>query len=1757
MALARDALWENGHDESVEVNQRALIDKVLARYSGEFTVFRELLQNSDDAGSQAVEIRFETKGYLERQKLEEGGHTGTVINGIDGAAAVVSSNGRPKQVLPDLKTTLVHQWSFKNNGMVFRDEDWNRLKKIAEGNPDEEKIGAFGVGFYSLFSVTENPFVTSGGQWMGFHWKGDQLVARRGTVPSTTQDPSPFTEDPWTTFAMTLREPTPIPPAFDFTRFLSSSITFMAHLRTISVFFDDKRLAHLTKAPGVPKELGLPKGLRSRSDGGIMNVKGVRVSPLHIRAEVMRWVYSVGTTKPPPLPPKPVKAPLTSTAASGGFFSSLFSSLTANRAASTTSAPPPPPVEVVKVPEINLEEISESNVVLAIWSAEVDVKIDKKMAGELYRSTKKNVPPRVRVDLIYTGKAEYDESVKEDEKYPYATGSVFQGLRADLEGTGSAHVFIGHATAQTTGIGGHMATRFIPTVERESIDLVDRTVAIWNKELLYVGGFLARAAYNIELENVREAWNGAIDKTKPASRPEPEVQTWLRNRALHALRFFTFHASTPSSTVSQLLQEAFFACGQNQPFPIISSAGVRNASDVRLPDPMFAAFLKDLPVLPDEVTTGAKLMVDVLHARKLLKDITFVDVLQELRSRPLAEDEAVACLKWWIALQTSGELANPIPVRTEFLNAAVLSTGTPGGADEKIIPLSSIQTFMNLRQMGSIIPVDGPLPSHLLPLSVSRHLDHDSVSSVFPWRDLTVMDWLRHITTPTLMALDPEHDLTRSSPWAERVLTALGRAWPSLGKPHQTEIVELLKSVPCVPTTLGMKCPEQAYFSNVDIFHDLPIIQLSVIQVKGNLEKVLQTLGVRKHVELQLVFDRMIKTGDWTIADLTKYLVTVQSTLSTVELNRLSQTAAFPREDDSPMTTERKKPIRYRASELYEPLDVFRQMKLPILDWGTQPKWRNSSDEAKFLYKLGLRRFPLIETLVDLAAGEDAVVRPLALKYILDNYASRYSDFDPGAFGNRAFIPTKDGGLGRISEVYANVEWEKLKFKVVDQNLRGDALTKLKIAEHPSTTSLISFLGKTPPKTEQEAREWFGVLAGRISAFSPLELQKMSQLPIVPVKAPGPGSSPDRLLPPSQCYFAGTSEAQFHSKLFVFIDFGSRANGFLSACGTKHEPTVDEIAQIILANPRKFYDLAEGRENFLLELRNLAVNRRNLPSSTITRMKRSPMLLASRRVKKAKVAKKADENVADWDEEDWDYEYDLRRSDQIVVADDTNSYQQFGDSIFSAPQEDLLEGFYVELGCPRLSSLAREDYKTTSEVVGSRIASETRSLILQRLPLFLHEHTHEKPQVSYGWLNTGNNFRVKTFGKLTVTKSIKYEGKQLSQVREASAVARKDEYGGPIQLWLAGNAQVDMYEVATSLCRLLFKTPRVNDALLFMTILSTDLKALKRRGYNVDRILRQQQAEREAVIAKEKASSTTLVSDNILAPSGAVPGTFPAIPNNPSEKTLLEAPAPPSETTQEIVKRDQLPSATIQANTWQNLKERFGRPESILSGFRGSTPKPSTGLPPGSSPTITPLSNISSNIETAIKACKEEKSDLLRNRQQMQMVKESLNEGYCDVSGHVRNLEKAGSMANIPVFIAPDALQTFGAANTPDSQKKQDFFAIKRDALARFIHVVQPLCEIYKLPPKSMHVFYDLGGELIAFNRDGSIYLNLRFYEAWHDAQVKAGDLSTAYISWFFTLAHEIAHNLVQPHNSEHEFYFSAICEQYLIPLSRLLAPSS
>lgn len=104
----------------------------------------------------------------------------------------------------------------------------------------------------------------------------------------------------------------------------------------------------------------------------------------------MNWVYSAGTEKPK-------QVPVVEQIKKTGFFSSLFGlggSSTPQRAASPL--PPQPAVN-----EAEYLEVGKSSVVLTIFTAEVDVKLNQKISTELHRSTKKNPPRTLKYELIY------------------------------------------------------------------------------------------------------------------------------------------------------------------------------------------------------------------------------------------------------------------------------------------------------------------------------------------------------------------------------------------------------------------------------------------------------------------------------------------------------------------------------------------------------------------------------------------------------------------------------------------------------------------------------------------------------------------------------------------------------------------------------------------------------------------------------------------------------------------------------------------------------------------------------------------------------------------------------------------------------------------------------------------------------------------------------------------------------------------------------------------------------------------------------------------------------------------------------------------------------------------------------------------------------------------------------------------------------------------------------------------------------------
>lgn len=211
---------------------------------------------------------------------------------------------------------------------------------------------------------------------------------------------------------------------------------------------------------------------------------------------------------------------------------------------------------------------------------------------------------------------------------------------------------------------------------------------------------------------------------------------------------------------------------------------------------------------------------------------------------------------------------------------------------------------------------------------------------------------------------------------------------------------------------------------------------------------------------------------------------------------------------------------------------------------------------------------------------------------------------------------------------------------------------------------------------------------------------------------------------------------------------------------------------------------------------------------------------------------------------------------------------------------------------------------------------------------------------------------------------------------------------------------------------------------------------------------------------------------------------------------------------------------------FSNIKRQLGRPDSARGGggdegLRSQStssvtksasdspliPKPPsmTPRPSGGAPTSTEA--VRSNVRKAINAARPETGLNISNEVQKTAVKES--EGsYCDASGG----------ANLSYVTDVGGLRFYLERGIPNASA---FVEANNAVLHRFVlSIVTPIGQVFGLDPRSLHIFYDRDpSPLIAFNRGGSIYLNLRFYQAWHDKDVLRGDLNDALISTYHSVA--------------------------------------
>lgn len=1642
-ALRAQTLRSTHEEEAVTVNTRALIDKVLARYSGEHTTLRELLQNAADANASSVEIIYQTANPS--QQLED-----------------------PKDLLK-LKCQRV---LVKNDGQAFREEDWQRLKRIAEGNPDETKIGAFGVGFYSVFADCEEPFVSSGNQAMAFYWKGNSLFTRRAKLDNVNQ---------WTTFLLEYREATEIQDLKGLCKFLATSLTFVK-LSSISLYIDDHCLLKLNKKTSPSMELSVPSTINPYTESKLMRVSHVTTESVQIDARYMNITQFTASQ---------------SAVAPG--LRSFFSMFTVQNAPAT--------------PNTDLMDYTNKTIFLRIANATVNTYMDRKSAQELERATKKPPPKTTNLAILTMSKSEHDASEKDADIF----GNVIP--------SNAGKVFIGFPTHQTTGIKAHVSAHsVIPTVERESIDLNARVVKSWNVEMLYIAGILSRIIYSDEMATI----------SKQAKGLKPKDIEPLYDDAIHVMKQFTFTSTTPSSNVGQFIQYGFWQCAKDKSIELLSTKGVLPSNKIRLPTGI--SFLEGLPILPEPLIKGAPEFVKSLTSTLKLVEVQMSDIIDQLERKALAGDQVGEFLKWAAKQRISDAIA-PDALRSLFEVAVITDV-------EQVTPilLGRMEHVVNKSKLAEKIP----LPDNTLPWHITKSLSQKEIEAL-GWTELGVCEWLNFLVTRKFPPA--ETDFTKSAEFANLMMSIISKNWEKESQARKDYIVDILKHKPCIPTKQGsIRKPNETYFPTVKLFEDLPIHSL-----QGVKEKVLVALGIRKTVELKIVFDRLMdenvanitgeKGAKWSHVDLIRYLVSVQQDIPADDIKRLKATAICK----ATIAGHGEIKTLFKVSSLYEPNKKLEQLKLPILQWPGQ--WSPTSPEALFLHRLGLKKSPDVTDLVEMMAGTDHAIAATAMNYFIAHYhiAGYESQKIPKDI---AFLPleptakTKNPDkLVKPDNVFTNQEVVRMGFNLLRKDLIPHA-SKFKVKSDPDMNVAVERLCNHPPATIQAAREQFAYFTTRINEIQPHNVYKLNAALIVPIfNKDIKGENKIYHVAP-KTVFLGSPTSAFAS-IFNFVDFGPEAEPFLWKVGSMKEPTTSQMAYAMVQEPNTVLDnCGRDHQKYLNLLRTLADNYSTLKKDKqlMALMKTNRFLLASLDVPigTGKTAVNDDDSSVK--------EYHLKSAKDIVIHDDYTSFNLFREKLFIAPEEDQLETFYANLGVQQLSSVVHEDFSIGSHVVDSSKGPELQKLINERIRLFIHS-TPDKISHDAKWVE--KNVRVEVVNKIKLRRSLHIQGQQHVSTQDITAALTDDPRRSHKMLYVT--PKYSLFDVSQSLVQILITKPKPHFALLLESFLSTDLMTLKNRGYNVDRILkakaeqaqvaevarkkreeerlavlqeqaRAEQEQRSAMVATQNGNGTATRGMELEQHQPGMPGAFGATPPSSRPHSIFQNIQRSLGLNQNNT--DDARIANLTQHLQQSLTTGPGAP-------RAPSPVAGPVLTTGGQGKPTSPHALLLNLHGAINASRAHNSSSVFSPPSTVPVQEQHT--YCD-STHAKNIVLLTTMpAGTRVYVDP-----------PSVTDSQSFLRSHLPAMAKFESVLLDMSDVLQLARAAVHIFYDIQGPTIAFNLNGSLFFNLRYFEELHHGKLNMpAGAAEALVYWYVTACHEVAHNLVREHSSDHSFYTESLVVQF------------
>ena len=486
-----------------------------------------------------------------------------------------------------------------------------------------------------------------------------------------------------------------------------------------------------------------------------------------------------------------------------------------------------------------------------------------------------------------------------------------------------------------------------------------------------------------------------------------------------------------------------------------------------------------------------------------------------------------------------------------------------------------------------------------------------------------------------------------------------------------------------------------------------------------------------------------------------------------------------------------------------------------------------------------------------------------------------------------------------------------------------------------------------------------------------------------------------------------------------------------------------------------------------------------------------------------------------------------------------------------APPEDKLEAFYLALGASTLSSLVQEDLRLGPQSEKQTSAVKLRSHVLERSKIFLHEYDREDIKHDSRWLD--KNLSVQVVNSIALRRSL--HGHALSHTEKRSAACTSERHKGWTLFVTPGG--FDTYQISQAVCKLLLEKATQQSYLTFEAFLSLNLLQLRSRGYNVERILRAKAAEQR--IAEEERKKQLEAeqqqireqeelwrqqqSQIVASPAreerrkstqASMPGSFgsdspensPApVPKNRSRGGIFSGLTRRLGINGEGEAQQQLQDFLGGGDASHTQETPPDNPPTYDEASKGGVSKPKSGTEQVSSPHA-----VQQNLINAIQSSRAHDSSTLFSPPTTQTIKEQGS--YCDSTPAQNIMFLADTSNGMRIFVSK-SLHILPST----------FLTQNSSALNIFAALLHDLADVYSLPRKALHIFYDEQGGTIAFNANGSIFCNFRFFAQLHQRKMESGRgnngeaRTEASAYWWIVIAHELAHNLVKEHNSEHSFY--------------------